>query len=222
MASRRNSAVKIYVNGRVADDLYGLSKRIGAQVSRMSTAARRAQSSLSRKVQPVATRVVRTAYNIKATDLRARLKLATGLRAKGDFISLQASTRRISLIAFGGQWGGRTTAGATASILLGQRKTYSEAFIASVGWRGTSGRAVKTDTVSRNIYVRSRGPDGKRVGRGPLKRLYGPSAFEMLVPSPVGGSSGAAGKVRAAILDELHGFYVSELSRQIALELRRG
>lgn len=221
-ASRKNSALKVYVNGSTANDLYGLAARVGQTVPRTAVASARAQASLVRKVQPVAKREIRKVYGIKASLLNGGLKLATGQRAAGDFISLQASTRRISLINFNGRWGGLKTPGAVASILLGTRKTYTSAFIASVGWRGTSGRSVKADTVSSNIYVRSRGSDGKRVGRGPLKRLYGPSVFEMLVPSAVPGGSNPAGRVRNEVLSQLQAFYVSELARQIALELRRG
>jgi hypothetical protein len=217
--NRRNSAVKIYVNGSTANDLYGLAKRVGQQVSRMSSASQRAQSSLARKVQPVAKREIRNVYGVKAGILNGRMRLETGTRGKGDFLSLWASTRKVSLLEFGGRWRGVKTPGATASILLGTSKTYDSAFIANVGWRGGSGQAVKADTVSRAIYVRKRGPDGKRFGRGPLKRLYGPSVFEMIGTSP---KAHSADTVRAAIVPQLENFYVTELSRQIALELRRG
>lgn len=219
MASRRNSAVKIYVNGSTANDLYGLAKRVGQQVSRLSAAAQRAQSSLARRVQPVAKREIRKVYGVKASLLNGRMRLETGTRSQSDYLSLWASTRKVSLLEFGGRWRGVKSAGATASILLGSSKTYTSAFIANVGWRGSSGQAVKADTVSRGIYVRQRGPDGKRYGRGPLKRLYGPSVFEMIGTSP---KAHSADTVRAAIVPQLQDFYVTELSRQIALELRRG
>jgi hypothetical protein len=219
MASRRNSALKIYVNGSTANDLYGLSKRVGRTVSRMSVAMQRAQASLARKVQPLAKAEIRKVYGVKASLLNDKLRLVTGTRRDSDYISLWASTRKISLISFGGRWGGVKTAGATASILLGASKTYGSAFIARVGWRGASGGAVKSDTASSNIYVRSRGPDGKRVGRGPLRRLYGPSVYDMIRTSP---KAHSADTVSAAITPQLESYYVSELSRQAALELRRG
>lgn len=219
MGSRRNSAAKIYVNGSTADSLYGLSKRVGQTVSRMSRASQRAQASLVRKVQPVAKREIRKVYGIAATQLNNRMSLDTGRRGQSDYISLQASTRKISLVAFGGKWGGVKTPGAVASILLGTRKTYAQAFMASVGWRGSSGASVKADTVSTNIYVRSRGPDGKRVGRGPLRRLYGPSVFEMITTAP---KAHSGDMVASRVVPQLQEFYVSELTRQIALELRNG
>lgn len=218
MASRRNSSAKIYVNGKVADGLYGLARRVGGAVSRYSQASQRAQASLARKVQPTAKAELRRVYSVKAGDLNKRMRLESGNRKNSDYIALWASTRKISLIAFAGRWGGTRTVGATAAILQGQRKTYDHAFIAEVGWRGTSGKAIKADTLARGIYVRSTGPNGRRVGRGPLRRLYGPSVFDMVATTPRGGSD----SVRNAIVPQLESFYVSELSRQIALELRRG
>ena len=106
----------------------------------MSMASQRAQSSLARKVQPVAKREIRNVYGIKASLLNNKLKLETGTRAGSDYLSLWASTRKISLLEFSGKWRGVKTPGATASILLGTSKTYTSAFIANVGWRGTSGR----------------------------------------------------------------------------------
>lgn len=219
MYNRRNSSLKVYVNGSAANDLYGLAKRVGQQVSRMSAASDRAQKTLARRAQPMAKREIRKVYGVKASLLNGRMRLESSARTKGDFISLWASTRKVSLLEFGGRWRGLKSPGATASILLGTSKTYDSAFIANVGWRGASGGAVKADTVSRGIYVRKRGPDGRRFGRGPLKRLYGPSVFEMIGTSPKAHSRDT---VRAAIVPQLESFYVSELSRQIALELRRG
>jgi len=218
MASRRNSALKIYVNGRVADGFYGLSKRVGQTVSRMSVASQRAQASLARRVQPLTKSEVRKVYGIKASALTSRMRLETGTRKQSDYLSIWASTRKLPLIDFGGSWGGRRTPGAVASILAGARKTYGGAFIATVGWRGTSGGAVKDGTSSRNIYVRSQGPDGRRVGRGPLRMLKGPSVFEMIATQ----GSGRGLPVAATILPQLQDYYVSELTRQIALVLRDG
>lgn len=220
LSHRRNSAVKLFVNGKSADDLYGLSKRIGQRVSKYSLAAQRAQASLARRVQPMAKREIRQVYGIKASLLNGTLSLYNGLRRKGDYIALQASLRRMPLSSFGGAWGGRATPGATASVLLGQRKVYASAFIANVGWRGASGGAVKGGTSSKAIYVRTRGVDGKRVARGPLKRLYGPSVFEML--SSGAHDNAASRRVRGAVVSGLETYYVGELARQIALEARRG
>lgn len=217
--SRKNSAVKIYVNGRNADGFYELSRQIGQHIDRTSRAHQRAVASLIRKVQPVSTKAIRDVFNIKAATVRGRTKVTQGARAKGDFVSLWASARKISLVEFGGRWAGVKSSGATAAIRKGQRKTYAHAFIANVGWRGVSGKSIKQDTVHRGIYVRRRGPNGKPVGRGPLVRLYGPSVFEMVSYS---GSMHSADSVRNTIVPQLESFYTTELTRQIALELRRG
>ncbi|MEO5811547.1 MAG: hypothetical protein ABIU96_03925 [Rhodanobacter sp.] len=218
MASRRNSAVKIYVNGKTANDLYGLSRRIGQQVSRVSVASQRAQASLARKLQPVAKREIRNVYGVKAGMLNDRMRLDSGTRKNSDYISLWASTRKLPLIVFGGTWRGVKSPGAVASILLGSSKTYAHAFIATVGWRGASGGAIKDGTSNRNIYVRSMGPDGQLVGRGPLRQLKGPSVFEMIATTSSGHDSKT---VAAVIVPQLQEFYTVELARQMALELRR-
>lgn len=220
LSHRRNTALKFFVNGRAADNLYGLSQRVGKRISRYSQAAQRAQASLARRAQPVAKQEIRKVYGVKASTLNGRLSLYNGLRRKGDYIAIQASIRRLPLTAFGGAWGGRTTAGATASVLLGQRKTYTSAFMATVGWRGRSGGAVKDNTASRAIYVRQLRSDGRRYGRGPLRRLYGPSVFEMLSPGMHGNA--AAQRVRGAVLSQLETYYTGELARQLVLELRHG
>lgn len=217
MASRRNSAVKIYVNGRTANNLYGLAKRVGQQISRMSVASQRAQSSVARKVQPVAKREIRKTYGVKATLLNDKMRLETGARNQSDYLSLWASTRKISLMAFGGKWRGISTPGATASIMLGTSKTYDGAFIANVGFSGAGG--VSRPGSGPAIYVRKTGPDGKRFGRGPLRRLYGPSVFDMIGTSPKAHSGDT---VSSRIVPQLQDFYVTELTRQIAMELRRG
>jgi hypothetical protein len=214
LSSRRNSAVNIYVNGKTADGLYDLAKRIGERPSRYSKAMQRAQAGLARRFQPATKREIRKAYGVKQAALNKGMAVATGLRQKGDYVALKASVRRISLLEFGGAWGGHKTDGATASILLGTRKTYGSAFIATVGFKG------RASANGRAIYVRQRGPDGKRYGRGPLRRLYGPSIFEMLSPGSHTGSP--ALRVRTAVLGELESFYVTELARQITLELRNG
>lgn len=220
LSHRRNSAAKLFVNGKRADGLRDLTNKIGKRVSRYSTAAERAKSSLARRFQPTAKREIRKEYGVKQATLNKRMAVASGIRQKGDYVSLQASVRRISLLEFGGKWGGRETPGATASIVLGGSKTYRGAFVASVGWRGSSGKAVKGGTATKAIYARSMGANGRRAGRGPLVRLYGPSVFEML--SPGSHTNSPALRVRTAVISQLESFHVTELARQISLELRRG
>ena len=80
-------------------------------------------------------------------------RLENGRRGKGDFISLWASTRRISLLEFAGRWTGAKSVGATASILVGKRKTYPGAFIADV----VPGKCGATDLSCRSKPTASAG-----------------------------------------------------------------
>lgn len=211
--SRRNSALKYYVNGRRAQQLNGLADLAGNALSAYDTAVTKAVVGLKRRALPAASRAVRQNYNIKATLLREKFRVEAGLQGRrgdrDDYISIWASTRQISLHEFGGKWRGRKSAGATAMIAKGAAKTYDGAFMSKVGWRGASGGAVKADTLRPGIFVRSRA-GGRRVARGPLRRLYGPSPFEMLS----GVDHAPSQATQKAVLAELTVFYTSELRRQ--------
>lgn len=204
-ASRRNGALKFFVNGRRAQQLDGLADPLGNMLSRFDVATSRALVGLKRRAGPAASRGVREQYNLKARSLSGKFRIEEGSqgtsRDRDDFISIWASTRRISLIDFGGKWRGRKSEGATAAIAQGGGKTYAGAFIATVQGR-------------RAIRVRSfDAARGRRAGRGPLHMLRGPSPFEMLS----GLDHGPSRAVHAAVLSELRVFYTSELRRQFAL-----
>lgn len=223
MARERNSAVKFYTSGKIAKDLHGVTDSVNGVLKAWDTAAQRAVSNLRRRAVPAGVRAVRENYNVKASTVRSRVRLEGGTRRpkradRSDFISIWASTRRLPLLEFAGRWGGPRTKGARAQVVRGQSKVYAGAFIAGVGWRGVSGRAVKADTVSRGIFVRSYDSGrGKRVGRGPLQMLRGPSVFEMLS----GLNHAPARRSRDAVLEELTTYYRSELRRQWALQRNR-
>lgn len=203
-ASRRNSALKYYVNGRVAKDLHGLTDIAGKVLSAYDTAVSRAVVGLKRRALPAASRAVREHYGIAARELTGKFRLESGSKGRrgdrSDYISIWASTRRISLLAFSGRWSGRRSKGATASIMKGTKKLYGGSFIATV--RGL-----------RAIRMRSRDASGKRNPRGPLVMLRGPSPFEML--SGVDYEPSRAS--RDAVLSELTTFYRAELRRQFKL-----
>lgn len=204
-ASRRNGALKFFVNGRLAKDLHGLADPLGNVLSRYDVATTRAVAGLKRRAGPAASRSVREHYNLKAGALSGKFRVEEGSRGRGgdrdDFIGIWASTRRISLIDFGGKWRGRKSPGATAAITRAGGKTYDGAFIATVQGR----RAIR---VRQFDAARSR-----RAGRGPLRMLRGPSPFEMLS----GLDHGPSQAVHAGVLSELRVFYTSELRRQFAL-----
>jgi hypothetical protein len=198
--SRRNSGLKFYVDGQRAKSLHGLVDPLDRTLSAYETATVRAVSSLKRRAEPAAKRVVRSLYNVKAGDLSGKFRIEDGVSGRGGdrsgFISIWASTRRMPLIAFGGRWGGRKTPGATAAITSDASKTYGSSFIATV--RGL-----------RSIRVRQF-VGGKRAGRGPLRILRGPSPFEMIS----GLDHHASRDVKSGIVTELRAFYLGELRRQ--------
>jgi len=207
MAARtRSQAAKLTVNGKAPTGANALGRRVAERLARYSTAAGRTKASLARRVQPTGKREIRSVYNLKASALNTSMKLDSGRSADGAIV-LRASTRRLPLIVFSGAWSGRTSPGATASILLGQRKTYTSAFIASAHGQ-------------RAVFVRERSASGRRPSRAPLRKLYGPSVFDMLAVSP--NTDSPANRVRDRVISQLESFYVTELARQIRLDLTRG
>jgi hypothetical protein len=175
----------------------------GFSEEQLQQAAMRARVSLVRRVQPTAKRNIRERYGVRASALNDKFRTVEGRTSKGDpYLGIWASSRKIGLIEFNGRWRGRRSLGATATIRAGETKTYDSAFIATVKGR-------------RGIRVRSfqSGISGKRVGRGPLRMLSGPSPFEMLL-----GEDMANG---AAVSAELLEFYRSEIERQIKLRSKR-
>lgn len=212
--SRRNSALTYYVNGRRAKDLHGLTDLAGNALSRYDTAMQRALAGLKRRAGPAANRVVREQFGVRLSALSGKFRVEDGTRAdrgrngaKSDFISIWASTRRIPLLDFGGRWSKGMKVGATASVLAGQRKQYAGAFRATIQGK---------DAIRVRQFDKS---TGKRHGRGPVRMLYGPSPFAML--SPGDHSERASLAAREHMLDELHGFYTSELLRQLQLASKR-
>lgn len=210
MARDRNTAVKFYTSGRAAKNLHGITDSVDGVLSAWDTATLRAVSGLRRRAVPAAVRAVRANYNVKASTVRSRVRLEGGVRRpkrrdRSEFISIWASTRRLSLLEFRGRWGGRRTEGARAQVVRGSSKVYKSAFIATV--QGL-----------RAIRVRQfEGGTNKRHGRGPLQMLRGPSPFEMLS----GVDYEPARRSRDATLEELTTFYRSELRRQWALQRNR-
>lgn len=194
----------------------------GVDEEKLKIAVRRARVSMYRAGLPEANRDIRSRYGVKLGAMRDTLRVVEGRSRKGDeYVAVQASSRRISLLEFNGRWtrpgGGnlnrKRSKGAVASVLAGSRQAYAGAFIADIGWRGVSGASVKTDTVKRGIYVRQKKPDGGRHGRGPVRLLRGPSPLEMLL----GQDMRHAPKITAS----LQLIYEDELVRQIGILLKR-
>lgn len=206
MASRRNSALKFYISGRQAQSLHGLADLAGGVLSAFDTAVIRATAGVKRRALPAAKRAVREHYGVKASALADKYRLETGTsRRRGEgasgFVSIWASTRQISLIDFNGRWGGIRTKGAVAQIEKGKSKVYDSAFIAVIQGR----KAIRVRTRDAALQ--------KRVPRGPVRILRGPSPFEMLSGLDHRGSRAA----RDRVLAELTAFYSGEFRRQFTL-----
>ncbi|SMR69790.1 MULTISPECIES: hypothetical protein [Stenotrophomonas] len=206
VSNRNNNLLKFFVSGRRAKGLHGLTNLAGDVLNRYDLSVQRAFIGLQRRAGPATTQEVRGSYNIRVSALRGKYRVetgergyATGKRGKDDFLSIWASTRQISLLEFGGRWAGRRSVGATASIGLGETRTYDGAFIATIKGR----RAIRVRSWDRATH--------KRAGRGPVRILRGPSPFEML--SGADGNSRALA-ARSRLIERFHTTYLTELRRQ--------
>lgn len=183
---------------RMRAALSGYSERSLEQAGSRTLAGAR------RRFEPAAKRVIRTTYNIKAGDLSGKFRVLTGLDTDGEYIALEANTKGVPLIRFGGRWGGRArlngrwAQAASAQVRRGGRKVYTSAFIATIG--GTR------RMVARQL-VRDGG--GKRDPRNRLRTLTGPSPFQMLE-----GDNDANAR---AVADEVNAFIARELPRQLRM-----
>lgn len=196
MASRRTRA---FVRAYTSDSIEAVRNRLGKYTeAQLQRAADRALVSMIRRVQPIAKRDVRARYGVRASVLNGAFRVVRGKSRKGDpYIGVWASSRRVSLIEFGGRWR-KKAEGATAQVLLGQSRTYKHSFIADV--QGL-----------RAIRVRSfvKGSTTTRAGRGPLRMLRGPSPLEMLLGEDM--------KNGSKVGNELTAIYAAEIRRQMKL-----
>lgn len=198
-----------YTSGKRADNAYGLFDEVGRIVRRTDKAVGRARASTARRGVSFTRRAVLDQFNIRSGQLTGKLRVVT----TGDTIRVFASERPISLIHFGGRWSGRKTTGATAEIERGKRETYPGAFISTIQGR-------------RAIRVRKK-RGSKRVHRGPVQMLHGPSPREMVngtrrdaeTGSPVGRYPG---NLREITTQRLADYYITELRRQYQVDLDRG
>jgi len=209
LPNRKGQALKFFTNGKRADDRYALFEQVGRIVKQTDVAARRAQASTARRAVSFSRAEVLQNFNVRSAQLSGRYRVVQ----TGSSIRLFASERRISLIAFGGRWAGKNSPGATAEIERGSRVTYTGSF-------------VRTIQGNRAIRVRaSRG--AKRVHRGPVTMLYGPSPRDMITgartdPETRNPTGRYAGDVGDKIIRRLVVFHVSELRRLYALADARG
>lgn len=203
----QRQVVKLYTNGKRSDDRYALSKAVGQTVKRMDTAQKRAKASTARKASPIAKALITANYNIRPGKLTDKIRT----RMDPDTLRVDASQRRFALIDFGGRWGGRKTAGATAAIQKGQTKVYAGSFITTI--QGL-----------RSIRVRQK-RGSKRVGRGPVQILRAGSTHSMIAGRELDQAGNQVGTIPHGIagdfLQQLQAFYVGELKRLYAVEASR-
>jgi hypothetical protein len=174
---------------RMAARLDGVSEKA------LQKQAARAVVSVRRKAQPLAKRIVRQVYAVQSTALSDAFDAANGVEGGQAFVALRARVAPVSLIRFGGRWNKRA-AGATAEIMRGERKAYESAFISVMPNGG------------RHIFARAPQGNGKRAPRLPLRRLHGPSAYQMV--------QGKRGETADQVTEELAAYAADETLRLIA------
>ena len=129
----------------------------------LTPARDRAVGTLARRLPVIARRDMQAEYNLRASRIAEHLSASRG----DGYVELRGQKRGIGLIEFGGRWGGRKSAGATAQRRRnGGRESYPGTFIATL--KGGN----------RHIVERV----GKK--RLPIELFYGPSISQMLRNQP--------------------------------------
>lgn len=188
MPRNRNRVVRFSTNGP------DISALVGAIVKRLDSAKQKAAVSTSRKVTPLAKKLITQPYNVTPSSLEGKIRT----RIQQDAIAIDASRRRFPLIQFSGKWGGNKTPGATASIIRARTKQYAHSWIRTI--KGLTSIRIRTDEA---VTAKQ---------RGPVRILRGPSPFEMIM----GGETDDFG-IKQDLTDQLIQFYVSELRRLMAV-----
>lgn len=156
-----------------ADAVLKAARELERWPDRIVLAQRRALGTLRRRWPVMARRDIQTEYALKAQRIRDDLSVRT--TAQG--IQLVGHARGIGLRQFGAR---RTKEGLRYSVFRGVYK-------------------VRTSTFQQDrnaipvAFERVRRPDGRRVGRTPIQRVYGPSVAQMLRKRERPGRLGQAG-----------------------------
>ena len=135
-------------------------------MKRLQQNTMKAERSANKKIaQQTRTQMIKNArerYNVKASDLRNAVDIKSGKDQPTSRI--QISTKRIPLINFGAK---ETKPGVSIMVIKGNRKVIKSSFVP----------VLKSSHV--NVFIRKY-KSGKRVGRLPIKQLYGPSPAKMM------------------------------------------
>ena len=135
------------------------AKNLAANIRERITS--RALVTLQRRLGPEVSREIGEVLNLPKREISSRVTVTKS----EDHVDVTASGKRIPLRKFGGQWGVRSTAGATARIFIdGESRTYVSAFALPKG----------------TIVARALAGE-KRTPRLPLTPLYGPDIGSVLV-----------------------------------------
>lgn len=177
--------------------------KIAARVNGLSDESIRKADKLAlagvrRKFEPEVKRVIREQYNVPLRAISGKFRIVGGSDAQGEYLALQGAVKRVPLAEFGARWGGRRTAGATATILRGQTKTYTSAFIRVIGGQ--------REVLARQFSADSNSPSGRHP-REHLQRLRGPSPAEM--------ARGIDNVNAARIAESMTAYRLTELTRQL-------
>ena len=138
--------------------------RLQAVQKGTAQAVGRAVSTLVRRLPVEARRDIQTEYNLPA----GRISQDLSATSNESTVTLTGKSRAIGLEAFSGQWRGPNSEGASAKVFTGQgAHVYAGTFIAV-------GKSGNRQIFSRKIV------GGRRVGRLPLRALFGPNVADML------------------------------------------
>ena len=209
LRNKKEQVVRIFTNGKRANDAFSLERIVGRLVKATDTAVKRAVVSTSRAIVPIAKREVLASFNVPAKKLSSAFKVVT----TRDTMRLFASDRRIAAIDFGGVWGGIQASGATAVIERGgSPQIFRGAFINNVLGR----KSIRERIIKR----------GKRAPRGPLIIIRGPSPKEMILGRKTDQKRNDIGNYRTRpveiVAHQIRVAYIEELRRQFELEAKGG
>lgn len=182
-------------------DMSALSRN-AARLRKISATAgkrvvERAKATLRRRLATETRRLVSQEYGVSTRELGKRITT----ESDSSGVTVFGTTPRVPLIKFGGRYGGKRTAGATAEILRGTRKTYGSAFL-------SKGK--------KNIVARGLKPgSNQRYGRLPVVVLHGPSPKSMVL------GGGTPGPTPASKVADIAGdIFGSEVDRLVNVELK--
>jgi hypothetical protein len=138
-------------------------------------AVQRAKSTVGRRIKPEARRSLQAEFNLPA------FRILDGLRSRvtADAVELTASGKGVNIVSYGARWNPRRDGAEVQIRKGGKREVRPGAFIRN----GANGNRVGLE---RKRQGGSEYSDGPRVGRYPLKGVYGPSVAQQLAQQEIG------------------------------------